>query len=193
MYLPEPFEITDKDEIFSFIAKNSFGQMISNLRRRPCCSHLPFLVSEDRSRLMSHFARANPQWREIGEQQVLVTFQGPHGYISPAWYDQPGVPTWNYQAVHVYGECSTFDQPGRLKGLLAKLVDKYEAAFEEPWQPRYPDELLEAIVGVEIEITEIQCKYKLSQNRSAGDRQRVIDALERQGLKSLAEAMNKQQ
>lgn len=193
MYLPRAFEVSDRDEIFSFIAQNSFGQMISHFEGRPCSNHLPFLVSEGRLRLVSHLARANPQWRGADGQQVLVTFQGPHGYISPAWYEQPGVPTWNYQAVHVYGECTTFEEPERLKGLLAKLVEKYEAASEEPWLPQYPDQLLEAIVGVEIEITEIQCKYKLSQNRSDNDRRRVIEALERQGLQSLAEAMSKQQ
>ena len=213
MYLPRAFEVSDRDEIFSFIAQNRFGQMISHFEGRPCSNHLPFLVSEGRLRLVSHLARANPQWRGADGQQVLVTFQGPHGYISPAWYEQPGVPTWNYQAVHVYGECTTFEEPERLKGLLAKLVEKYEAASEEPWLPRYPDQLpfkllcraderwlprypdqlLEAIVGVEIEITEIQCKYKLSQNRSDNDRRRVIEALKRQGLQSLAEAMSKQQ
>ena len=193
MYLPRAFEVSDRDEIFSFIAQNRFGQMISHFEGRPCSNHLPFLVSEGRLRLVSHLARANPQWRGADGQQVLVTFQGPHGYISPAWYEQPGVPTWNYQAVHVYGECTTFEEPERLKGLLAKLVEKYEAASEEPWLPQYPDQLLEAIVGVEIEITEIQCKYKLSQNRSDNDRRRVIEALKRQGLQSLAEAMSKQQ
>ena len=193
MYLPRAFEVSDRDEIFSFIAQNSFGQMIFHFEGRPCSNHLPFLVSEGRLRLVSHLARANPQWRGADGQQVLVTFQGPHGYISPAWYEQPGVPTWNYQAVHVYGECTTFEEPERLKGLLAKLVEKYEAASEEPWLPQYPDQLLEAIVGVEIEITEIQCKYKLSQNRSDNDRRRVIEALKRQGLQSLAEAMSKQQ
>jgi transcriptional regulator len=122
---------------------------------------------------------------------VLVTFLGPHDYISPSWYQNPGVPTWNYQAVHIYGRCHVFDDAGTLAGIVDALSRRYESAFEKPWQPQYRDAMLKAIVGVEIGIDEIECKYKLSQNRPAADQPGVVDNLERLGSHALAQAMRK--
>ena len=95
MYVPEHFEVTDADEIFAFVAANAFGQLISKVDGRFFSTHIPFLLSADRTKLLGHMARPNPQHLELDNQQVLVTFQGPHDYISPAWYASPGVPTWN--------------------------------------------------------------------------------------------------
>jgi transcriptional regulator len=99
------------------------------------------------------------------------------------------VPTWNYQAVHVYGLCSVFDDSNRLKEIVDGLTCKYEAAFSEPWQPEYKLSMLGAITSIEISISEIQCKYKLSQNRSTQDQKLVINSLEKLGASALAEAM----
>ncbi len=122
-------------------------------------------------------------------QEVLVIFQGEHAYVSPSWYSAPGVPTWNYQAVHVYGRVNLFTCAERLASVVDSLTEKYESVFETPWQPEYKASLLSAIVGVEITISEIQAKYKLSQNRPEQDRVAVAKQLDALGYAELAEAM----
>jgi transcriptional regulator len=172
MYVPSHFSVTEQEEMFSFLDANAFGQLISVTDHRLTASHLPFLVTDDRKHLHCHLARQNSHWQALEGQQVLVTFQGPHDYISPSWYQTPGVPTWNYQAVEA-------------------LSTRYESGFDEPWEPEYRDAMLKAIVGVEIEIEELQCKYKLSQNRPTQDHQPVIDKLDELGSESLVQAMRK--
>ena len=93
MYIPKHFEITDKSEIFAFVEANAFGQLISNVDGRLYSTHLPFLLSKDRYKITGHLALQNPQLAEIDMQEVLVTLEGAHDYISPAWYSSPGVPT----------------------------------------------------------------------------------------------------
>ena len=191
MYVPKHFSVTEEEEIFSFLDTNAFGQLISIADGRLTASHLPFLVSGNRKYLQCHLARQNSHWQQLDAEQVLVTFQGPHDYISPGWYQSPGVPTWNYQALHVYGRCRVFEEPGALATLVDTLSKRYESGFDKPWKPDYRDAMLKAIVGVEIEIEELQCKYKLSQNRSAQDHQPVIDKLSELGSESLVQAMRK--
>lgn len=191
MYVPDHFKVADEAEIFAFIDANAFGQLISIDNQRPFASHLPFLPASDHKTLRCHLARQNPQWKTLDGQQVLVTFLGPHDYISPNWYQNPGVPTWNYQAVHIYGHCRVFDDAAALAGLVETLSQRYESAFEKPWQPQYREAMLKAIIGVEISIDEIEAKYKLSQNRPVSDHQGVVDRLDELGSKSLAEEMRK--
>jgi len=191
MYVPKHFSVTETEEIFSFLDANAFGQLISIADHRPTASHLPFLVSPDRGYLHCHLARQNSHWQALDDQQVLVTFQGPHDYISPGWYQTPGVPTWNYQALHIYGRCRVFEEPEAIANLVEALSRRYESGFDKPWKPEYRDAMLKAIIGVEIEIEELQCKYKLSQNRPAQDHQAVIDKLDELGSESLAQAMRK--
>lgn len=193
MYIPKVFEITDEEEIFSLIENNAFGQLISLVDGKPFSTHLPFLVSEDRKALICHVAKQNPQHENIAGQEVLVTFQGAHDYISPAWYSSPGVPTWNYQAVHVYGKCEVISDVEKLKQIVDQLTEKYEAKFEKPWVPEYKAELLSAIIGLKIKISDVQCKYKLSQNRSEQDQKQVIEQLEKQGNLELAKEMRRNQ
>jgi transcriptional regulator len=191
MYVPEHFKVTDRDEVFAFLDANAFGQLISITDNRPSASHLPFLIARDRKSLHCHLARQNPQWQQLEGQQVLVTFLGPHDYISPSWYQNPGVPTWNYQAVHIYGRCRVFDDAGPLAEMVEALSRRYESAFDKPWQPQYRDAMLKAIVGVDIVIDEIECKYKLSQNRPQADQTGVVEKLEQLGSQALVEAMRK--
>ncbi len=191
MYIPKHFEITDKSEIFAFVEANAFGQLISNVDGRLYSTHLPFLLSKDGSKITGHLALQNPQLAEIDGQEVLVTLEGPHDYISPAWYSSPGVPTWNYQAVHIYGQCSTFRSAEKLEEIVNALTKKHEATSPTPWQPDYKPSMLGAIVGVEVIINEVQCKYKLSQNRSIKDRLQVIEQLKAVGSNKLAEAMER--
>ncbi|MCL4143786.1 UNVERIFIED_CONTAM: hypothetical protein GTU68_067128 [Idotea baltica] len=189
MYIPKYFEVTDDTEISSFIEANAFGQLISSVDGRPFATHMPFLLSDDRQTLIGHIAKSNPQHLSINKQEVLITLQGPHDYISPSWYTSPGVPTWNYQAAHIYGVCKIFKDTERLKHIVDSLTNKYESGFEEPWQSDYKAAMLGAIVGLEIDIKEIQCKYKLSQNRSSEDKQQVIQQLEELESSRLAKAM----
>ncbi len=191
MYLPPQFEITDSIEIQSFIEANAFGQLISTVDGRLFSTHMPFLVDADCTTLYGHLAKPNPQHLAIDGQEVLITLEGPHDYVSPSWYATPGVPTWNYQSVHIYGICKRIDEPQKIIDIIHALTAKYEAGFASPWQPSYPPAALNAIVGLEIKITQIQCKYKLSQNRSAQDQLQVIEQLELRGSMQLAEAMRK--
>lgn len=190
-YIPKAFRVTDNDEIFSFIEENAFGQLVSTVEGRISSTHMPFLLSDDKQKIFGHFAKQNPKYPELDNQEALVTFLGPHDYISPSWYNSPGVPTWNYQAVHVYGICRVFNDQESLKAVVENLTTKYESAMKNPWEPSYDPSLLGAIVGVEISITKIQCKYKLSQNRPAADKERVIAQLAGRGSISMADAMRK--
>jgi transcriptional regulator len=189
VYIPKHFEVVDDNEVYAFIEQNAFGQLVSMVEGRLFTTHLPFLLSEDRTQVTGHLALQNPQHIELDGQDVLVTLTGAHDYISPAWYSSPGVPTWNYQAVHLYGKCRLFRDVDKLKGLVDTLTNTYEKAFAQPWQPDFSDSMLGAIVGVEILIDEIQCKYKLSQNRSSHDRAQVIERLRSIGSIKLSEAM----
>ena len=190
MYIPQHFEVTDREEIFAFIRANAFGQLVSSVNGRLFTSHLPFLISKDGESLFCHVAKRNPQWEDIESQEVLVTFQGPHDYISPSWYSSPGVPTWNYQAAHIYGEPQLVKEKDKLVNIIHELTGIYESSFEEPWVPKYDGSMLNFIVGIEIKITEIQCKFKLSQNRPESDRKQVIKELQKNGASQLSHEMN---
>ncbi|TGD74321.1 FMN-binding negative transcriptional regulator [Mangrovimicrobium sediminis] len=191
MYVPEAFAVRDTRELRAFIEASAFGLLVSQVQGHPYASHLPFLLAPGGERLLTHVALQNPQHEEIDGQQVLVVFQGAHGYISPAWYRAPGVPTWNYQAVHARGPARVFRDSDRLGELVDTLARKYEAAEPEPWKPDYGPLMLTQIVGIEIHIEVLEGKYKLSQNRSAEDRAAVIEQLERRGSQELAQAMRK--
>jgi len=189
MYIPRHFEVADEKEILSFLQANSFGQLVSRHQEQLFSTHLPFLIGADVKFLKCHLARQNPQWQDIENQEVLIIIPGPHDYISPSWYKNPGVPTWNYQAINIYGRCRVFDEVEELSQVVNGLTRKHEAVFAEPWAPEYKQAMLKAIVGIEVEITDIQCKYKLSQNRPAEDHQGVIDNLEKLGSEALPRAM----
>lgn len=189
MYIPKHFEIKDEAEIERFIEANSFGQLISIHDEAIVSTHMPFLFDASNRILVAHLARANPQWQQIEQQKVLITLQGDHAYISPNWYGSAGVPTWNYQAVHIEGVAKSFDDPDKLKTVVDTLSKKNESNYENPWIPDYAASMLRGIVGIEIAITSIQCKYKLSQNRSAQDQSQVKDQLVIFGHEALANSM----
>lgn len=192
MYIPKHFAVDDIGEKLKFIEQNAFGQLISHVNGKLFSTHLPVYLSPDKTQLIGHLAKPNPQSSQIDGQEVMVTLEGPHDYISPSWYAAPGVPTWNYQAVHIYGECQTTSDPAILKNIVETLTSIYESKMESPWTPEYKETMLGAIVGVVITIKEIQCKYKLSQNRSLEDRERVITKLKSMDSHALADAMQKQ-
>ena len=189
MYIPEHFRLKNRERILAFIEANAFGQLVSTVGGRLFSSHIPFTSGKQGKSLVCHVAKANPQWKGIENQEVLATFQGPHGYISPSWYELPGVPTWNYQAVHVYGRAKLITDTEKLRNIVNDLTEKYESSFQKPWKPEYKESLLGAIVGIEIDIDEIQGKYKLSQNRSQNERRQIIKRLELTGSVMLSKAM----
>lgn len=187
MYIPSSFRVDDPAPLHELMRQYSFAILVTQHEGAPFATHLPFLLDAGRGphgTLLAHMARANPQWRGFaGGQPALVIFQGPHSYISPSWYEPiaPSVPTWNYATVHAYGVPKVVEERDALQAMLGRLVDTHEATFERPWRMELPDDYLDkmtrAIVGFEIEITRLEGKFKLSQNRSENDQRRVAAEL----------------
>ncbi|QBP42680.1 FMN-binding negative transcriptional regulator [Paenisporosarcina antarctica] len=201
MYTPKYFKVTNFEEIREFVQTNSFGTLVTTKKGKPIATHLPFqLIKEEEAYYVTgHMAYGNPQWRTFETtEEVLVMFQGPHAYISSSWYEQENVPTWNYQAVHVYGTATILDEE-ELKQDLTKLLEKYEKHREDPvlWDKLSPSLLekeIKGIVGFKIKVGEIQAAYKLSQNRNENDYANIIEQLhneENPDSKQLAEVMEK--
>jgi transcriptional regulator len=183
MYIPKSFSEDDPVILYSLMERYSFATLVTSADRQLIASHLPFILDAERGVLKAHLARANNQWQSFAnDQEVLVIFQGPHAYVTPSWYepDSSNVPTWNYAAVHAYGLPHIIDNPLEVYGMLCELVNFNEAGFEKPWQLEdysvYEQRLL-AVVAFEIEITRLEGKYKLSQNRNESDQRHVAEGL----------------
>ena len=183
MYIPKYFRVTNVDEIWNFVQKNSFGTIVTTEQGKPIATHLPLqLIKEgDTYYITGHMAYGNTQWKTFETcDDVLVMFQGPHAYISSSWYEEENVPTWNYQAVHVYGTASILGEE-ELKQDLTTLLQKYEEYRENPvlWEnlSAQTKKQIKGIVGFKIKIEEVQAAYKLSQNRNEEDYQNIIDKL----------------
>jgi len=189
MYIPKHYQVTDTAIIHDFIQDNAFGELISVSNNVPTATHMPFLFDPAKNSLTAHIAKQNPHWEILDQASVLIVLNGPHDYISPNWYSVASVPTWNYQTVHISGQCSTFTDPDRLQQTVNQLSEKYEAKFKQPWQPEYNPKMLRGIVGLEINIESIQCAFKLNQGKSDQDREEVARQLELQGNSALADAM----
>ena len=199
MYIPKAFREDDISKLYNFIQAYSFATLVTQHEGMPFATHLPFLLDPERGPngiLLAHMARANPQWHDFASaQEVLVIFQGPHTYISPSWYEvELSVPTWNYAVVHAYGLPHLIEDGEELYKLLKTLIQTHEANFEKPWPFQLPDDYLQrmmrGIVGFEIEITRLEGKFKLSQNRTETERENVIAALqESTNTVALAELM----
>lgn len=190
MYIPPSFKEDAPEILHEFIRSNSFGTLFSGSEEGLKASHLPFLLDEksgSQGKLVGHMAKANDHWQSLSGHEVLVSFQGPHAYISPTWYEESQtVPTWNYVAVHVYGKYVSVTDENKLEEILEKTVRVYETAMPQPWDMKglpktFFEKMLEMIVGFEIDIIRIDGKWKLSQNHSEARRQKVIRALEKQG------------
>ncbi len=199
MYIPKAFREDDISRLHTFMEAYSFATLVTQHESIPFATHLPFLLDPERGPngiLLAHMARANPQWHDFASaQEVLVIFQGPHTYISPSWYEvELSVPTWNYAVVHAYGLPHLIEDGEELYKLLKTLIQTHEANFEMPWPFQLPDDYLQkmmrGIVGFEIEITRLEGKFKLSQNRTETERENVIAALqESTNTAALAELM----
>jgi transcriptional regulator len=197
MYIPNAFQETDPGKLHEFIEGHSFGLLISTVQGGLFATHLPLLLDREASCLLGHLARANPQWRELPEQEVLVVFSGPHAYISPALYKSDHVvPTWNYVAVHAYGKCRLVEDTASVEGILKKMVAAYEGARSAPWPldtaTAYFQKMVQAVVGIRLDISRLEGKWKLNQNHPQERREKVVRALEKsedQDAREIAQLM----
>jgi transcriptional regulator len=188
MYVPKHFEEKDLTDIAELIREFGFATLVSTVDGLPWATHIPLGLHIDEDgdwKLHGHIARANPQWRSFADQaDVLAIFMGPHSYVSPSWYDQKNVPTWNYKAVHIYGKVSIIEGEALVQ-MLRGLMKRYESAHAETplAYDDLPKELLEkdlrGLVGLEISIETIQASSKLSQNRNDASYASVIDNLKK--------------
>jgi len=206
VYIPKCFAETRADLLAEFIRRHSFGTLITNDRSGGlCATHLPFLFREagtdGRTSLISHMAQQNDQWKSLRpETEVLAIFQGPHAYVSPRFYvSKLAVPTWNYTAVHVYGRPRIIDDATQVRQILGDLVTAYEGTGESAWRlSDLPEDFIEkmsrSIVAFAIDVTRMEGKFKLNQNRSEEDQVSVAQALEQsadEDSRGIAELMRK--
>jgi transcriptional regulator len=179
-------------EVLDFIRKNSFATLYAQVDGRPWATHIPVFLegkSDGKFLLHGHLAKANSQWKHLAEaEEVLVVFQGPHAYISSSWYTHENVPTWNYLAVHVYGKARLIEGE-ELMHHLKFLVDQYETGrpnrvHVETMTPSYLEGQIRALVGFEVEVTDVHASAKLSQNRDDENHERIVQQLEQSPLAS---------
>lgn len=163
---------------------NPFAILVSQTADGPFATHLPLAIRQNENQviLRGHVAKANPHWQHLESQpQALAIFHGPHAYISPGNYTiHESVPTWNYGAVHAYGEARVFSEPEQLLPMLHDLISTFEARYAEQWagfSDEYRQRMLSHIVGFEIRVTKIEAKLKLSQNRTKQEQDNVIASL----------------
>jgi transcriptional regulator len=202
MYIPAHFSINSREALHKIIQTNPLGALVTMTPEGLDANHIPFELDPDRGVLTAHVARANPVWQQCKDgADALVIFRGNQSYISPNWYPSKHethrqVPTWNYEVVHAHGVLTVQDEERFVRGVVARLTRVHEASEPKPWKmtdsaPEYIDSMLKAIVGIEIAITRLEGKTKLSQNRETRDRQSAAQTLIRQGQAQLGEAMQK--
>lgn len=204
MYLPSHFEETRDEALLRTIAAWPLGALVVNGPDGLDANHLPFLIDDASGgrKLLAHVARANPLWKEAGDgDAALVIFRAGDAYVSPNWYPSKHeahrqVPTWNYRVVHVHGRLYVRDDERFVRGVVARLTRIHEGrtGAARPWKmtdssPEFIDQMLANIVGIEIDITNMVGKWKLSQNKEARDRISAAEELRGHGAPDIAEAM----
>src|SRR5690606_35705293 len=195
MYLPAHFQETRPDVLHGLIRARPLGTLVTHGPDGLEANHLPFEIDPEpapHGTLRAHVARANPVWRRAGAGEALVVFHGPQAYISPRWYPtkrQSGkvVPTWNYAVVHAYGHLQAIEDRAWLRALVARLTERHEAGDAQAWKledapPAFIEQMLGAIVGLELRVTRLLGKWKVSQNCPAADRDGAA-----QGLRALGD------
>jgi transcriptional regulator len=184
VYIPEFNRQEDRSTILAFMRANPFAILITTAEGVPFATHLPLLVDEAGNQIVvqGHMARANEHWKSMKDsEESLVIFHGPHAYISPSLYEsRESVPTWNYAAVHVYGEPTLFSDEEGLRATLHRMIDTFESSYMAQWSElseQYQSRMMKHIVGFEIKVKRLEAKFKLSQNRTKGEQARVIQCL----------------
>lgn len=191
VYTPPFNRADDEDELRAFVAHVRAGWLVTNGHdAAPSATYLPVIWRDDT--VIAHFARANPHWREIGsETPALVIVTGPDAYVSPTWYAAKAehgkvVPTWNYSAVHLTGMARVHEDHEWLRMAVEELTNEHERERSTPWHvtdapSSFIDGQLRGIVGVELFLSKVEGKAKLSQNRSPADREGVVAGLRQSG------------
>lgn len=205
MYIPAHFAETRPEELARIIREHPLGMLVTQGSAGLDADHIPFEFDADAGThgvLTAHVARANPLWQRCPTgSSVMAVFRGAEAYISPNWYPSKHethrqVPTWNYEVVHAHGTLTIHDDERFVRSIVARLTRRHEAAEPKPWKmgdsaPEYIDSMLRNIVGIEIAISSLVGKVKLSQNREVRDRLNAADTLAARGHASLAQAMRK--
>jgi len=200
MYNPPYSRLEDRAEMVAMMRANNFCLLVTGAGGELHGTHLPCVVDERGDRLVVelHMAKANPQWQQFFDDEVMVVFAGPHAYVSPRWFVRdPAVPTWNYAAVHAYGKVTVFEDRDRKHAAQRRLV----AAHDPDWLGKFDaltqdflEPMLGGIVVFEVAVTRIDARWKLSQNRGRQEQELIIDNLERSGTagdQALAALMRK--
>lgn len=195
MYQPAAFREERIEVMHALIRSHPLATLVTQAADTLEANHLPLLIDAEPAplgTLRGHVARANPLWRQLHEgHEALAVFQGPQAYVTPSWYPakrETGkvVPTWNYAVVHARGSLVVHDDRAWLRDLVSNLTDRQEAPLAQPWgvgdaPADYIEQMLGAIVGIEIRITRLEGKWKVSQNRGAADREGVVAGLMERG------------
>ena len=203
MYNPPHFVETRPEVLHRIIREHPLGTLVRSEDGLPDADHIPFEFDPEAGalgRLSAHVARANPLWQRCPTgTPVLVIFRGAAHYVSPNWYPSKHethrqVPTWNYEVVHAHGTLTVRDDERHVRALVARLTRHHDAAEPRPWKmgeapPDYIDTMLRNIVGIEVAITALVGKSKLSQNKEPRDRRTAADTLAERGQPELAQAM----
>lgn len=203
MYVPAHFDEQRPDALHALIRRHPLGALVTHGALGLDANHLPFHLDvrpDGPAMLQAHVARANPLWREVRDgDEVLAIFRASDAYISPNWYPSKQaqhrqVPTWNYMVVHAHGRIRVRDDERFVRAVVGRLTKTHEATQPVPWRmadsaPGFIDGLLQAIVGIEIEITRLVGKSKLGQDEEPADQRGAAEALKAGGADGIAEAM----
>ena len=196
MYLPKHFEQHDPQILHALMREHPLASLVSMHADGPTADHIPLEYDATSQTLRGHVARANPLWRDAAGLPVLAIFNGPQAYISPSWY--PGkaathkvVPTWNYTVVHAHGVLRAIEDAPWLHALVSRLTAHHETPRAAPWAVSdapadFVEQMLRAIVGIEIPVSRLTGKWKVSQNRSEPDRHGVASGLVSDGHPAMA-------
>ncbi|UUZ69447.1 FMN-binding negative transcriptional regulator [Polaromonas sp. P2-4] len=203
MYVPAHFDESRTEVLHDLIKQHPFGMLVTHGASGLDANHIPFELHPqqgERGVLNAHVARANPVWKDVSAgDQVLVVFRAADAYVSPNWYPSKHefhkqVPTWNYMVAHAYGRVTIRDDERFVRGVVARLTRTHEASQAAPWKMTDSskediDAMLKAIVGLEIEITRLVGKVKLSQNKEVRDIHSAGETLKAQGDRVIGDAM----
>jgi transcriptional regulator len=188
MFIPNAFKFEDKAAQIAFMKQYSFATIITSNNTIPLATQLPFFVddSSDKLVLSAHFAAANEQVKYIAKNPSLVIFTEPHAYISPTHYDKrESVPTWDYIALHVYGKATIMEDESSKFKALEQMIKFYDQDYMEQWDSlsdKFRRGMMQGLVAFELEVTDIQGQQKLSQNKTRGERERIIEHLDKSEL-----------